>query len=58
MATTLIPCQHCEKDVFKMAYACPNCGGWTKWGYRGLCTWSAELAIIALASLKYLVLGW
>ena len=50
----LIKCQHCEKDVFKMAYSCPNCGGWTKWGYVGLLTLSAEIAIITLAAVKYL----
>ena len=54
----LIQCQHCEKGVFKMAYSCPNCGGWTKWGYVGLCTLSGEIAIITLAALKYLVLEW
>lgn len=50
----LIKCQHCEKKVFKMAYFCPNCGGWTKWGYVGLITFSANIGIIALAALKYL----
>ena len=50
----LIKCRHCEKKVFKMAYFCPNCGGWTKWGYVGLITFSAQIGIIALAALKYL----
>ena len=53
----LIQRRHCEQDVFKMAYFSPNCGGWTKWGYGGLCTSSGEPALIALAALKHLFLG-
>lgn len=52
----LIKCQHCEKEVFDKAYFCPNCGGWTKWGYVGLLVLSMEVAIITLAALKYLLL--
>ncbi len=53
----LIECRHCGKDVFKLAYFCPNCAGWTKMGYLGLCTLSAEFAIITIAAIKFILWG-
>ena len=53
----LIECRHCGRGVFKMAYFCPNCAGWTKLGYIGLCTLCAEFTIITIAAIKFILWG-